>query len=74
MPVPAEILIYTEDEWRSLEARNPTFVHRLAREVVCGVVWWLAVAERRAKGDGVMDVSGEGARHGRVPAEMAVRS
>lgn len=34
LPVPAEILVYTESEWRALEARGGRFAHTLAEEVV----------------------------------------
>jgi predicted nucleotidyltransferase len=34
LPVPAEILIYTEPEWHALEARGSRFAQTLAREIV----------------------------------------
>ena len=34
LPVPAEILIYTESEWRALEAGGSRFAQTLAQEVV----------------------------------------
>jgi uncharacterized protein len=34
LPVPADILIYTEQEWRDLEARGGRFAQTLARETV----------------------------------------
>jgi hypothetical protein len=34
LPVPADLLIYTEAEWRQLEAEQGRFSHMLAREVV----------------------------------------
>jgi hypothetical protein len=32
LPVPADILIYTEPEWRDLEAQGGRFAQTLARE------------------------------------------
>jgi uncharacterized protein len=34
LPVPAELLVYTESEWRSLQASGGLFSKRLARETV----------------------------------------
>ena len=34
LPVPAEILIYTEPEWRALETEGGRFIRTLDREVV----------------------------------------
>ena len=34
LPVPAEILTYTEKEWRALEAENGRFVRTLTQEAV----------------------------------------
>jgi len=34
LPVPAEILVYTQDEWRALEAQDNRFARTLAHEVV----------------------------------------
>jgi predicted nucleotidyltransferase len=33
-PVPVDLLVYTEDEWRRLEAEKSPFVQRLSAEVV----------------------------------------
>lgn len=34
LPVPAEILVYTQPEWEALEAESSRFARTLAREVV----------------------------------------
>ncbi|GAB4464990.1 MAG: nucleotidyltransferase domain-containing protein [Burkholderiaceae bacterium] len=34
LPVPAELLVYTEDEWRALPNISPRFAQRLATETV----------------------------------------
>ncbi|MFN3566314.1 MAG: nucleotidyltransferase domain-containing protein [Burkholderiaceae bacterium] len=34
LPVPADLLVYTEDEWRSLPDVSPRFARRLATETV----------------------------------------
>lgn len=34
LPVPADLLIYTEEEWRQLEADNGRFARALGQEVV----------------------------------------
>jgi hypothetical protein len=32
-PVPVDLLVYTQDEWRRLEAEKSSFVQRLSAEV-----------------------------------------
>ena len=32
-PVPVDLLVYTQDEWRRLEAEKSPFVRRLSAEV-----------------------------------------
>jgi hypothetical protein len=34
LPVPADLLVYTEDEWRALPEASPRFARRLAVETV----------------------------------------
>lgn len=34
LPVPADLLVYTEDEWRALADASPRFAQRLATETV----------------------------------------
>ncbi|MCX8116020.1 MAG: nucleotidyltransferase domain-containing protein [Burkholderiaceae bacterium] len=34
LPVPADVLVYTEDEWRALPDASPHFARRLAAETV----------------------------------------
>jgi predicted nucleotidyltransferase len=42
LPVPADLLVYTEDEWNRMLARGGRFVEMLAHDTV-----WLFVAECR---------------------------
>ena len=47
LPVPAEILVYTEPEWRALEAQGSRFARTLAQEAV-----WVFGRELRPQGEG----------------------
>ncbi|MBN1847926.1 MAG: nucleotidyltransferase domain-containing protein [Deltaproteobacteria bacterium] len=41
LPVPAELIVYTEKEWRMLKSDNTRFVRMLAQKTV-----WIHVAEK----------------------------
>jgi len=52
LPVPADLLIYTDDEWKSLEGKGGLFARTLSRETV-----WVYVRER---GNSEMEISSIG--------------
>jgi uncharacterized protein len=44
LPVPADLLIYTEEEWASLEGKGGLFVRTLSRETI-----WIYVKDEAGK-------------------------